>query len=165
MADFLASLGLGGAASKYHALKGKISDRGENLTGEVVKGAEVLGSAFLTAYANGYYATATTDHAEFTAGVPADLTAGVGLLALGLMGFAGKFSDTICNLGTGALSAYAARLGTNWGAQARLKKPAVTATTTTATKGAFGSGGRVAGSPPVYHPASDVHNVWNVPTH
>jgi hypothetical protein len=181
MAGFLESLGLGGAAAKYHSLKGHIGDRGENITGEIVKGAEVLGSSFLTAYANGYYASANTDHAEITTGVPADITVGVGLLALGLMGFAGKFSDTLCNLGTGALAAYSARLGTNWGAQARLKKAGATVAKGNVlphgmrVPNVIGAGGYhqpanvVSGAPPVYHPAADVsanpNNPWVVPMH
>lgn len=158
MAGFLDSIGLGGAASKYIGLKGKIEERGENMTGEIVKVVEVSGSTFLMAYANGFYAKPNVNHAELSAGVPADMTIGFGLLALGLMGFAGKFSDTICNLGTGTLGAYAARMGTQFGAEARLKKAGVTA-----TKGMVGAHAQQLGAAPVYHRASMVESPWNVP--
>ena len=177
MATFLDSIGLGGVGQKYVGLKGKLEKRGEDMTGEAIKGAEVLGSSFAFAYANGYFAKPNTDHAELTAGVPADMTIGIGLLALGLMGFAGKYSDTLCNVGTGALASYATRLGMNWGAQGRLKAAGLSATKGNTAHSHMrapnvlvsGAGQfrapNVVGAAPVFHPASDVHSPWRVPTH
>jgi hypothetical protein len=98
---------------------------------------EVTGSLFAWGYANERWGQ-TTDPLglkEITVvGVPADLGAGIGLLAVGLFGGLGKYAEHGINLGSGSAGAFAYRMGAELG-----RKGAAPAAGTT-TAGALPTG-------------------------
>ena len=103
--------------------------------------AEVSGSLFAWGYANERWGN-TTDPLglkEITVvGVPADLGAGVGLLALGLFGGLGRYAEHGVNLGSGSAGAFAYRMGAELG-----RKAVAPTTTTSGYPQQFGQGARV----------------------
>lgn len=135
-----------------HMAAGAVGLRGhaERVAGEAIRtGALVLSTGGM-AYANGRWSQPGTQCVE-VGGVPVDLAGGIGLTALSLAGLFGRFGEITASVGGGMLSAYAARMGTQWGANAKIAAaagtPAIAAPT--ATSGKFG-----VGSPPLY-PAVD----------
>jgi hypothetical protein len=113
------------------------SKGGEKAFGNILQAIEVVGVAGTMSYLNSRHAAAGR-HAYEVAGVPADLA--LGLLFSGLATFTGYFGEQashVSNVGSGFLCAYAARMGTMWGAVARDAKNQVAAG---AVRGAFQAG-------------------------
>jgi hypothetical protein len=128
---FLSDSSLSLFGSKYGSLS-RLKGKGESLLGETLKSAETVGSAFGMAYSNGRFASPGKDHVEVMKDVPADLAGGVVLLGASLMGVFGEHASHADNIANGLLSAYAARVATKLGAEARLKD-----TSAPAVKGEF----------------------------
>jgi hypothetical protein len=95
--------------------------RAENVAGEMTRAGTVGLSTFGFAYANGAFAAPGKDHHE-VAGAPTDLVSAVVLHGLAFVGLLGKYSEHAHNVGTGALAAYLARLGTQLGVDARARR-------------------------------------------
>ena len=117
---FLSDSSISLFGSKYGSFS-RSRGKGESLLGETLKSAETVGGAFGVAYANGRYASPGKDHHEVMKDVPTDLAVGLGLLACSLAGVFGEYSEHADNLANGALAAYASRVATKLGAEARLK--------------------------------------------
>jgi hypothetical protein len=115
----------------------------ERVAGEAIKTAIVVGATGGMAYVNGRYSEAGKDHLEY-AGVPIDLAGGLLISALSFADILGRFDEFGHSLGSGMLGAYAARLGSRYGADAKLAHAA-------------GKGGKVAGAfgEPTLYPTVD----------
>lgn len=105
---------------RFTAYRG-LSGRGETLAGELTRAGEVGLSTFGFAYANGAFAAAGKDHHE-VAGAPTDLASALALHGLAFFGLFGRYGEHAHNIGTGALAAYLARLGTRLGVDARARR-------------------------------------------
>ncbi|MHB2027564.1 MAG: hypothetical protein ACYCPT_01950 [Acidimicrobiales bacterium] len=141
-------------AAKSAGLKGHT----ERVAEEGIRTAAIVLSTGGMAYLNGRYSQPSADHVQ-VAGVPVDLAGGLFLTGLSLAGMTGKFAGVVASVGAGGLGAYAARMGTQWGATAKLAAAAATpAIPTTAAAGAF-----AVGAPKLY-PTVDAevqHQHWS----
>jgi hypothetical protein len=70
-------------------------------------------------YADAAYSDDGTEWKLF--GVPVSAAAALGLHALGWTGYAGKYSNDVHNLATGALANWISQFGRDWGRKARSK--------------------------------------------
>lgn len=119
--------------TKMAARTAGLRGHAERVAGEAIKTAIVVGATGGMAYANGRYSEAGKDHLEY-AGVPIDLAGGLLISALSFADVLGRFDEFGHALGSGMLGAYAARLGSKHGADAKL----ALAAKSTVVKGAFG---------------------------
>lgn len=127
-------------ATKTAGLRG----HAERVAGEAIKTGVVVLSTGGMAYANSRYSEGGRDHVAIN-DIPVDLAGGLLISGLSFLDVLGRFDEIGHALGSGMLGAYAARLGTKHGADAKLAsaagKPA-------AVKGAFDQGR-------AYYPAAD----------
>lgn len=136
--------------TKMAARTAGLRGHAERVAGEALKTAIVVGATGGMAYVNGRYSEAGKDHLEY-AGVPVDLAGGLLISALSFADVLGRFDEFGHALGSGMLGAYAARMGSRYGADAKL---ALSAGKPAAVKGAFGEG--------AYYPTVDAEQAASV---
>lgn len=106
---------LTGLATKTVGLRGHAS----RVAGEAIKTGLVVGATGGMAYVNARYAAPGKSCYEI-ANVPVDLAGGLLLSALGFVDVLGQYDEFAHALGSGMLGAYAARLGSQYGTEAKV---------------------------------------------
>ena len=107
------------------------------IAGEAIKTGLVVGAVGGMSYVNARYAQPGKGSYE-VAGVPVDLAGGLLLSALSFADVLGRYDEFGHALGAGMLGAYAARQGTQYGAEAKIHA-ASGGGEKTAAKGMFGA--------------------------
>lgn len=140
---FLSDTHLSHLGSRFARMSG-LKGGGERAFGEVLKTVETVGVAGAMSFVNARYAEAGKPAYE-VAGVPADLAGGILIGALSLAGYLGKYDEHGHNISNGLIATYAVRMGSIWGANARVQHATGTRALPTqpaphAAAGLFGTG-------------------------
>jgi hypothetical protein len=98
------------ALSRARTAMTRVREKAEVAIGQGMEVAEVGGVAFGFGYANGRWGDPDTGEIKVL-GLPVDLSVGIALTGVAMMGGFGKYGEHGVNIGAGALSAYAYRTG------------------------------------------------------
>ena len=102
-------------ADRMSTKMAKLREHAEEAVGNGIQVTEVGGTAFAFGYANGRWG----DDGEIKfLGVPVDLGVGFALTGIAMFGGLGKYGEHGVNVGSGALAAYAYRVGAQLGSDA-----------------------------------------------